>query len=482
MSTPEIPLAQELTHTFTHVDPAGHLAMLKTIARDPAQIDHPWLVALDTTIAEGSGRLTMATPPQEAERIESARERFRDMLLFGEPGNPLHTAYERAHARMARGRTSSGLYDVLGVLHDITGDAPAMITSSFVLLAAGAHVLRHKFEYMQRIARALGIETDVRDALTAAPQVLNLSTQRLGTLARIAAEFGTEEDRQLEPVDFSILAEQKPENHMVELISWPDYCFSVTDPAELVGTPLEQANGKLPSVATLQAWIIRNAKRAVNLHGDKGDRALHAYFRYRQPDKAQLAAAPYAKRYVRGQAIADAKQSAKTRPQLETYGTVEPAAYLVTGQETWLAMSENPQHDAAWLQRLNQAAIAGAPKLSKPSERAAICRGRAQFLVELGWSSPDHPLQSACQRLIAAPNLPSTAAIVSICNAFEHYGVSPQQMITTYPGVLRLSAAKVEQVLAHLKEHGLDPAEVLSENSSKIFSIKADKLGAFLDQ
>ena len=476
MPAPEIPTPQDIPHAFTHVDPTGHLAMLKTIARDPAHIDYPWLVALDTTITEGSESLTMATPPQEADRIQAARERFRDTLLFGEPGHPLEYAYERAHLRMGRGRTSSGLYDVLETLHDITGDAPAMIISSFALLTASARTLRHKFAYMQRIAHALGMETDVRDALTAVPQALSLSEQRLGLLARIAAEFGTEEDRQLEPAALKTLAGQKPESHMVELISWPDYCFSAADPAELAGTPLEQANG-VPSVATLQAWIARKAKRAVSLHGDKGDRALRAYFRYRPPDEAQLATTPYIERYVR---------RASTTPlasQHEAFTAVDPAAYLVTGEESWLEMNENPRHDAAWLQRLNQAAVAGAPKLSKQSERAAIRYGREEFLAELGWTSPGHPLENAYRKLIAAdPNLPSTAAIIDICNAFEHYGVSPQQMIAAYPGVLRVSAAKIQYMLKYIDARGLKPAEVMAQNSSKIFGVKADQLEAFLDK
>mgnify|MGYP006136739667 CR=1 FL=1 len=116
---------------------------------------------------------------------------------------------------------SEKLFDRMKELEKI-GVKPEHISRQPSLLGYDPEKIAKKIDYLQRLEGVLEWKHDTNDLIDAYPAVLAFDRKKLGLLARIVAETGAQEDRQLEPAQLATFMRIPVETYLINISKKPD--------------------------------------------------------------------------------------------------------------------------------------------------------------------------------------------------------------------------------------------------------------------
>jgi hypothetical protein len=391
---------------------------------------HGEAAMLNLLMETGSRTLTKDDSPEVKQKTHIAREMFYTRLGWSEPAHSLYAWYCNEVKARPNGIDPSTVTQNIQFTRDLYDgqDLVTNIARTSQFLSSKTETLLKEYNHIARLAGVAGWSAqDVRQLVQAQPLLLKRSSKTQFFYARAAAEHGEELGLTEDPESFlkrGPFANTSPHALVAKFAAMPvDAKRQSTGKGEMPSNFLRSVNSEL-------------RQRKV------GTRVLQAYFRAYPVKDGLLLRDTYPRLQSYHQAFIS-EWNRKT-------GFIEVAEILPVPDDTWFksAALRGKRIDIAALNRHMQT---GSRKLHNKARNfealsAETHQARANFVEELGWFDPTHPLYDVACRIRDSEKMtwPSPSNMVDIITLLSQHTADPIHCIRAVG--LPLIASKAEAV------------------------------------
>ncbi|HKR81952.1 MAG TPA: hypothetical protein VJR27_03045 [Candidatus Saccharimonadales bacterium] len=369
---------------------------------------------LNRLIAVGSHAINInETTTSEAQEITEARTVFYRQLGWYRPGHEMKNWYSHHLSNNPHGLNPGMTIQNIRFIQNLYGpsaDLRNAVKKAACLVDMRPETLEKGYTHLSRLANVFGWEeTEVRTLVQTRPTVLDISSEARYLYARVAADHAGK-----------LALQNSPEGLLDSRLSslkGADLMAYLADTSQSIK---RFQSGKNEQRSQL-LLALNNPQRQQRV----GEKVLQAYFRRTPIRNLQLFESyPNLRQFHKG-AVREQERRMKP-PQIEKFSS----------EDAWLQAAALPGK-AIDIAALNEYAQQGSRQLHRSHPdfqklREITNQARKNFIEELGWNDPGHPLFGLVQRVIANPRtkFPTSKGIAGVIEVLEQSELNAMHCIS----------------------------------------------------